>query len=113
MRETYSIRFGPGLIASVKLTEGAGVWHIDTVHVPPELRGRGVSRRLLTRVLSDADRASVRLSLEARACGGLSQADLVNYYRRLGFRPTTARGTFGPVMVRRPVRRARSAVSRV
>lgn len=101
MRSVYQHRHGSGLISKVTLTDqGGGAWHIDMVHVPPAMRGRGWARRLLARVLSDADQAGVRLSLEARACGGPGQADLVKFYRSLGFRLTGAHGAFGPVMRR-------------
>ncbi|MBX3468683.1 MAG: GNAT family N-acetyltransferase [Planctomycetes bacterium] len=109
MATDYSVRLAPGAIARIKLSEVApGHSWIDWVYVPPDWRDLGLGGQLMRRVLEDADRHGVRLSLEARACGDTDQAALERWYQGLGFVRSGRRGTFGPILVR-PVARARAA----
>lgn len=66
----YSIRLSPGNIARIKLTKKtAHKYHIDWVYVPSEFRGSGLGESLLKKVLKDADRSGITLTLDAKACG--------------------------------------------
>ncbi len=110
MATDYSCRLGKGEIARIRLSDdGPRRQVIDWVFVPPAHRASGVGRQLMRRVVADADRLGVTLSLEARACAGLEQGQLEAWYGRFGFVVTGARGTFGPVLVRAPRAGARLA----
>jgi GNAT superfamily N-acetyltransferase len=88
MGESYSVRLGPGNIARIQLERrGGGRYFIHWVYVPPTYRGRGLGEILLRRVLRDADRMGVTLSLVAKACGTMDQANLELWYARHGFVP--------------------------
>lgn len=109
MATEYSVRLAPGAIARIKLQEvGPDHFWIDWVFVPPGWRDVGLGGQLMRRVLKDADAFGVRLSLEARACGGADQAALERWYQGFGFVRTGRRGTFGPIYAR-SVARARAA----
>jgi predicted GNAT family acetyltransferase len=97
----YHCRLGPRAIARIRLTRKS-VDHswIDWVFVPPSHRGTGLARRLMGVVLADADAEGARLSLEARACAGLSQEALEAWYGGLGFERTPFQGDFGRILVR-------------
>lgn len=101
----YALRLDKGRIARVRLTrETARRSRIDWVFVPTEHRGAGHAGRILRAVAKDADRAGVTLILEARACAGLSQAELEAFYGRFGFEPTGLSESFGPLLRRSPRR---------
>ena len=103
MATDYHCRLAPGTIARIQLTEkGEGHHWIDWVYVPPTHRATGLGRRMMAAVLADADANGVRLSLEARACAGLSQEVLERWYVGQGFAKTPFRGDFGPILVRTP-----------
>ncbi len=100
---SYVLRLGPGSIARIEL-ERRGPWRyfVHWVYVPPGFRGCGVGEVLLRRVLRDADRASVTLSLVARACGTtVDQATLEAWYVRHGFVPGR-HNKLGRLMTRPP-----------
>jgi GNAT superfamily N-acetyltransferase len=104
----YSVRLAPGAIARIRLSRlSAGHAWIDWVYVPPGFRDAGVGGQLLRRVMEDADREQVKLSLEARACAG-GQAALEAWYEKRGFVRTARRGQLGPIFVR-PAARSREA----
>lgn len=109
MSTEYTVRLAPGAIARIKLQEVCPdhFW-IDWVYVPQDWRDRGLGGQLMRRVLKDADAFGVRLSLEARACGGADQAALERWYETFGFVRTGRRGAFGPIFARSLVR-ARAA----
>ncbi len=108
MATDYSCKLAPRNIARIKLEQRSGghFW-IDWVFVPPAYRAYGLGRRLMNEVIADADLHRVRLSLEARACAGLSQESLEDWYGRFGFVKTPFRGDFGPILVRTPQRQER------
>jgi GNAT superfamily N-acetyltransferase len=107
MANDYSCRLAPKNIARIKLERrSSDHYWIDWVFVPPAYRAYGLGRRLMEDVVADADHHGVRLSLEARACAGLSQERLEAWYGRFGFVKTPFRGDFGPILVRAPRRGA-------
>ncbi len=111
MATDYSCRLAPKNIGRIKLERRSATHYwIDWVFVPPTFRDYGLGRRLMHKVLGDADLHGVRISLEARACAGLSQEKLEAWYGSMGFEKTPFRGSFGPILVRTPrvsaVRRA-------
>lgn len=105
MATDYSCKLAAKAIARIKLERRSGdhFW-IDWVFVPPAYRADGLGRRLMDEVVADANLHGVRLSLEARACAGLSQEGLEAWYGRFGFVKTPFRGDFGPILVRAPER---------
>jgi GNAT superfamily N-acetyltransferase len=108
MATDYSCKLAPKNIARIKLERRSErhFW-IDWVFVPPAHRASGLGRRLMNEVVADANLHGVRLSLEARACAGLSQESLEEWYGRFGFVKTPFRGDFGAILVRAPERQAR------
>lgn len=97
----YALRLAPRNIARVRLRVAEDKAWIDWVFVPPSYRGKGIAGRVLREVCADADLAGVSLGLEARACAGLTQAQLEAWYGSFGFVVTGEKGEFGPVL-RRP-----------
>jgi GNAT superfamily N-acetyltransferase len=108
MATDYSCRLAPRNIARIKLTERSpGHFWIDWVFVPPAFREYGLGRKLMRKVIADADALGIRVSLEARACAGLSQAKLEAWYGSMGFVKTPFCATFGPILVRMPRRKTK------
>lgn len=86
MGESYSVRLGRGNIARIQLgRRRASRYFVHWVYVPPAWRGHGLGETLLRRVLRDADRAGISLSLVAKACGTMDQETLERWYERHGF----------------------------
>ena len=103
MATDYSCRLAPRNIARIQLERRSAThYQIDWVFVPLTYRDDGLGHHLMRQVLEDADAHGVRLSLEARACAGLSQEKLEGWYGSMGFTKTHLRGTFGPILVRAP-----------
>jgi len=86
MKPAYFLKVdGRLVIADVEELIGHG-YAIRRINTPQELRGRGYASRVLRQIIADADREGVRLYLEPAATGGLSQTQLVAWYRRHGFK---------------------------
>jgi GNAT superfamily N-acetyltransferase len=109
LRDDYSLRLAPYNIARIKVerlsTDRA---FIHWVYVPPAFRGRGLGQVLLDRVLADADREGVHLSLVAKACGTMTQNPLEGWYGQNGFVRRGKAEDGGMKMTRRPYDRAAS-----
>jgi GNAT superfamily N-acetyltransferase len=109
----YSVRLAPYNIARVRLERlSAQRIFVHWVYVPPAFRACGIGGVLLTRVLRDADREGLTVSLVARACGTMAQAPLESWYGRFGFRPRGLVPEGGRAMVRPAAARAATARSR-
>lgn len=81
-----------------------GAWLLSRIEVGSEVRGRGIARELLARVLADADDEQVPLYLSVEPDGtGLDDEQLRAWYGRSGFVPDLDTGVTG--MVREPVQR--------
>jgi predicted GNAT family acetyltransferase len=63
-----------------------GAWQIHRINVPTQHRGKGVGRGLLDAICNDADKERVALWLLPIPSGGLSYAQLVDWYARRGFK---------------------------
>lgn len=87
MKDFYYDEEGWATVHLIDLTwSKLGGWLISGVDVQKRHRGQGVARRLLQRVLDDADAEGLPLYLAAASDGtGLSQEDLCAFYERLGF----------------------------
>jgi GNAT superfamily N-acetyltransferase len=110
----YSLRLAPGNIARVRLERtGPSRAFVHWVHVPPAFRGRGIGQVILARVLKDADREGVTISLVAKACGTMAQSPLERWYAVNGFLRRGKAKDGGTCMVRRPVERTASRRLRV
>jgi len=72
---------------------------ITRINVPEKWRGLGIGSRLLTQILSDADRDGITLGLEVQPTGGLNLEQLEAWYSRHGFKY----GNLG-LMFRNPVK---------
>jgi GNAT superfamily N-acetyltransferase len=60
----------------------------DHVKVAPELQGKKLGRRILTLLTEMSDHAGLTLELiphQMEECGGMTDAELVAWYRRCGF----------------------------
>jgi GNAT superfamily N-acetyltransferase len=113
MGEQYSIRLGPGAIARINLERRAAHrYFVHWVYVPPGFRGQGLGDVLLRKVLRDADRAGVSLSLLAKACGHLAQEQLERWYASHGFVPGRL-VRLGKELTRSMTRAPRAASSRL
>lgn len=107
--DEYSIRLAPYNIARVKLERlSRERAYIHWVYVPPAYRGRGLAQVLMDRVLADADREGVAISLVAKACGTMAQAPLEGWYAQNGFAPRGPAEEGGTKMVRGPRPRSSS-----
>lgn len=111
--EQYSIRLAPGAIARINLERRAAHrYFVHWVYVPPGFRGQGLGDVLLRRVLRDADRGGITLTLQAKACGHLEQEQLERWYSSHGFVPGRL-GRLGKALVRWMTRAPRAASSRL
>lgn len=73
----------------VKPGELTADWTITRINVPPgDDRGKGYGSKLLDSILEDADTERVILQLEVSSSDGLTYDQLVNWYKRRGFRQT-------------------------
>ncbi len=105
----YSIRLAPYNIARIKVERLArDRSYIHWVFVPPAYRGLGLGQILMNRVLQDADREGVSISLVAKACGTMGQAPLEEWYATNGFVRRGPAEEGGIKMVRPPSARASS-----
>lgn len=86
MKNQYWIALGPCHVAIADLVKvHAGVWMLTRINVPHAYRGQGFGRQLLQMILDDADRFSQTIELGILDSGGLSHAQLEEWYRRNGF----------------------------
>lgn len=109
LRDEYSLRLAPYNIARIKLERlSDDRAFIHWVYVPPAFRGRGLGQVLLDRVLADADREGVHLSLVAKACGTMAQNPLEGWYAQNGFVRRGRDHEGAMKMSRRPFDRAAS-----
>lgn len=72
----------------VKPGELTANWTITRINVPSIHRGKGYGSKLLDSILKDADIERVILQLEVSPSDGLSYDQLINWYKRKGFRQT-------------------------
>lgn len=93
MKTTYIIRDPDtgSLAAAIADTvmwpkEGSKYCIITRINVMIKYRGEGYGTEILNQIIADADAEKVTLLLEPSASGGLSQAELVNWYERHGFK---------------------------
>ena len=63
----------------------AGNLIITRINVPKEHRGKGVARKLLAKILADADKDRIILHLEVSPSDGLNREQLIAWYSRHGF----------------------------
>ena len=68
-----------------ELTEN---WTITRINVLREFRGQKLGTKMLERILRDADREQVTLQLEPSPSDGLNYTQLVDWYKRHGFKLT-------------------------
>lgn len=88
MKQTYSTHDSKSniRIAVADLHPHMGGWRISRIEVPTLYRGKGHGTALLKRICDNADREGVVLYLEPTASsGGLTQTNLVRWYRRHSF----------------------------
>lgn len=78
--------------------EPFSAWCITRINVPEAARGQGHGTALLRAICEDADTKHVELILSPESSGGLTQQELVSWYRRHGFNWTEP----GYMMERKP-----------
>lgn len=67
-----------------------GFWKIEKLFVPVPFRGQGVARELMKRILEDADREGVYLSIWLEDPRGMMSINqLEKWFKRMGFRGGT------------------------
>jgi tRNA (guanine37-N1)-methyltransferase len=81
---TFVLRSHGRLVGSVRGRLDGEEWLIGRLMVAPDLRGRGLGRWLLDRVIAAAPHGATRLGV---VTGARSEANL-RMYRRAGFRPS-------------------------
>ena len=103
MRDTY-VDYDTG--AQVDLSKGLYLndeyWTINRIVVPERNRGQGAGRKILKRVLAEADAEKVTLVLEINPYGPLNYQALENWYKRNGFSWLRADTKVDTLMIRRP-----------
>jgi predicted GNAT family acetyltransferase len=62
-----------------------GTMTMTRINIPREHRGKGLGTALLKRVLDDADRDQVMITLEIMPSGPLNYDELRDWYARHGF----------------------------
>lgn len=72
---------------------------ITRIHVPDEHRNQGHGRKLLSKIISDADRTGTTLFLEISSYGDVSFEGLEKWYMRNGFKQWKG------IYRRRPIRK--------
>lgn len=92
MKTTYIIRdpddgyFAAAIADLVRWpTEKSKNYVITRINVMDKYRGMGFGTQILETILKDADEEGIRLFLEPSASGGLSQDELIEWYKRHGF----------------------------
>ncbi len=99
---TFVVRSGHRLVAAVRGRLHGDVWIVGRLMVAPDLRGRGLGRRLLARAEEAAPEAATRLSLVT----GAGSAANVRMYTRAGYRRDPHQPDEpGAVRLTKPVRR--------
>lgn len=61
------------------------LYEVNRINVPRRWRGRGIARKLVTKVLEDADREKITLVLDINPYGDMDYKALKAWYERLGF----------------------------
>jgi ribosomal protein S18 acetylase RimI-like enzyme len=88
MRPAYYERVGVNLV-SLDLVfdpdEPDDLVYITRIVVPKALRGQGYGSMVLERACRDADNEGVTLHLQVEASGGMTDDELILWYRRYGF----------------------------
>ena len=80
-----------GLVAGFPVHGEPGEWHLVSMWASPEVRGRGVARRLVTALAAEVRQAGAeRLTLWVADGNGRALA----FYLRCGFRPSGRRQTY-------------------
>ncbi|WP_114560257.1 GNAT family N-acetyltransferase, partial [Desertihabitans aurantiacus] len=99
---TWVVRSAGRLVASVRGHLDGTDWEVGRLMVAPDLRGRGLGRRLLAHAEAVAPPSATRFTLFT---GARSEENL-RMYRRAGYRPTPEPCPFpGAVKLGKPVHR--------
>ena len=72
-----------------------GLWRVGGIRVDPKQRGKGAAGKAMQDLIAQADREGATLSLTPEQFGGqggLSTAQLRDWYAKLGFVPNTGPG---------------------
>lgn len=84
MKTCYAVSLGYKA-AIADLVRYQGGMMITRINVPRDHRGKGHARKLLGRILADADKDGVALYLHVSASDGLTEQQLDAWYKRHGF----------------------------
>lgn len=88
MQPRYTLHLTPLQVAVAELVPiGLGLYLITRLEVPAGLRCQGHGRRLLQLLVNDADREGATLCLLPSSSGWMTNRQLIDWYRRHGFRP--------------------------
>lgn len=89
MKQTYLIKDDSGMfaaaIADLSFMEDSQRWQIHRINVMKQFRRTGLGTEILQQILKDADNEGVKLWLLPVATGGLTQSQLVRWYKKHGF----------------------------
>lgn len=78
------LSFNDGIVSLFEPERRRIAW-VHRINVPAPARGKGYGTRLLGLITDDADLEGVTVYLAPLATGGLSQRQLVAWYKRHGF----------------------------
>ena len=88
MRDVYRIGETRAVAMTGPCDFDGTLWFLQSIYVPPMLRGQGYGRQLIEWVCADADREGVSLMLAVVPQGGrrsLVYGELVRWYEKHGF----------------------------
>lgn len=102
MKSLYDTRFAQAFLQCNMEDE----WEINEIFVDPRFRGRGHGTELLEQICRDADLQGVTLTLEVCCLDqshGMRDPELLEWYKRHGFRRYGANLTNFVMMAREPL----------
>jgi len=76
-------------LAAKRFPDIRKIYLLARLSVPPAIRGRGLARKLLTDITTDADRAQVVLILHHHPYRGIDPQRLIRLYTQFGFESKT------------------------
>jgi GNAT superfamily N-acetyltransferase len=63
-----------------------GYWFVNRLFVSPNCRGEGIGTKLIRLLVEQADALGVTLTLEINSYDGMGESDLLEFYKKFGFR---------------------------
>lgn len=83
-----SLMYKDGLYLELKIIDNKPVYWFNRLFVNEKIRNKGYGKQLVSQVKEWADKHNFGIVCQANAYGGLSQDQLVEFYKKYKFKPT-------------------------